>query len=540
MSSASHESSLKDYIFPLEAAHDFQNAGGPAQLAASHPKDWTQADNVFDFGVHLAEHEKGFHAFYCTAITSDRRLLAISTSTEHVLIYDIASQELRETLDGTGTVYFRPSATTKPAPGTTDPTLSKGTGRPADYTLVSSVPNTGRSKAPKANQLILWDLDRHGRLLDKEEEINADSFAAKAIEAIAPELGKRHEWTEDFIRASNLHTVFAEALSQVATEYRRRHNVIFDEAKLGSCGSVPISKDGRLLLYHTKNDTTQQGPRAPEKLPQVVVYDLDAGFEIHRLAGHTDTIMWSAVSPDGAHIASVSWDGSLRMYSALTGELEWATEPSKKQSWTGAFSPDSCLVAWSSRCGQVVQVHSVSDGKKLSTFPEELFEWCRCLQWHPHKAELALCAGKDAYIWDVLNGSGGKISQHFRIDDCGDLASRMVSVRAVGWMNEGPMLYLDISEGTKIVYNTESNAKEIFKRPVGAQTGYVEGGMYGVFLDDAGDEFYISIDGDAKVRYWRKGIAASRSWWEKDPGPAISGKKPFPETGKYVKVTRLG
>ncbi|EMD62683.1 hypothetical protein GGP41_003499 [Bipolaris sorokiniana] len=537
MAFISRETFLKGYLFPLGAVHDFENAGGAAQLAACHPKEWTQADNVLDFSVHLNESDKGSYAFYCTTITSDKKLLAISTSAEKILVYDIASQELRETLEGTGKVYFRPSVNTKTHSGIADQTLNKYAARPAGYTLVS-VSTTGRNKASASNQLILWDLDQHGRILDKEEGIDANALATKAINAIAPELEKRHEWTQNFIHTSTLHTMFAEALNQVATDYRTRHNTIFDDAQLGGFGSVSMSNDGRLFLYHLNNNPTQQGSREPEELPQVVVYDLDEGIELHRLAGHTDAIMWSAISPDSAHIASVSWDGSLRMYSVLTGELEWAAGCSKEQSWAGAFSSDSRFIAWSSKCGRVVQLYDVPDGKKRATFPVKLSDWCRSLQWHPHKTQLAFCAGKDAYVWDVLNGPDGKMLQHFQIDESCGTDSRMVSIQDIGWMDQEPTLYLDISEGTKIVYNTESNAKEIFRRPAGVVTGYVDGGMYGVFLNDAGDEYYISIDGDAKVRYWRRGIAASTSWWEKDPGSVASPKKTFPDTGKYVKITK--
>ncbi|EUC35866.1 hypothetical protein COCCADRAFT_24285 [Bipolaris zeicola 26-R-13] len=537
MAFLSRETFQKDYLFPLEAVHDFENAGSAAQLAACHPKEWTQADNVLDFGVHLNESDKRSYASYCTTISSDKKLLAISTSTEKILVYDIASQELRETLEGTGQVYFRPFVNTKPDTGIADQTHNKYAARSTGYTLVS-VSATGRNKASTPNQLILWDLDQHGRILDKEEGIDANALATKAINAIAPELERRHEWTQNFIHTSTLHAMFAEALNQVATDYRTRHNTIFDDAQLGAFGSVSMSNDGRLFLYHSNNNSTQQGSREPDELPQVVVYDLDEGIELHRLTGHTDAIMWSAISPDSTHIASVSWDGSLRAYSALTGKLEWAVGCSKEQSWAGAFSSDSRFIAWTSKCGQVVQVHDVFDGKKLATFPVKLSDWCRSLQWHPRKAQLAFCAGKDAYLWDVLDGPDGKMLQHFQIDeDCGT-GSRMVSIQDIGWMDREPTLYLEISEGTKIVYNNESNAKEMFRRPAGVTTGYVDGGMYGVFSNDAGDEYYISIDGDAKVRYWRRGIAASTSWWEKDPGPVASPKKIFPDTGKYVKIVR--
>jgi WD40 repeat protein len=277
--------------------------------------------------------------------------------------------------------------------------------------------------------------------------------------------------------------------------------------------------------------------RALENLPQVVIYDLDAGNEIRRFSGHTDAIMWSAISPDNEHIASVSWDGTLRMYSASTGEFEWVTEDSGGQSWAGAFSPDSKFIAWSSKRGRVIRVHNVIDGRKISTFREEFSDWCRCLDWHPTRPEIALCVGREAYIWDVFDGADGKTLQHFRMDD--DSAfHRLINVKAIGWMDGGRLLFLEMSEGTKLVYDTQSNAKELFRRPMGVNTGYVEGGFYGVLTTKQEQDFYLSVDGDGKARYWRTSVAAFPSWWEKEPAPTVIENKPFPETGKYVKITK--
>ncbi|RAQ99379.1 wd40 repeat-like protein [Stemphylium lycopersici] len=528
MTCITRESFLNDYLCPLEPAHDFGNTGGPAHFAPSHPKEWSQADSALDFGANPSGNEGSSYNGYYTAVSPDKKLLAISTAAEGIQVYDIASRELRESLEGTGSVCFRPFAARRDDCESSLQTRLQ-TLDPSGYVLMSSVPSTRQSRNPRADQLILWDLDQHGRTLDKEEPIDPSAFSTKAIDAIAPELEKNHEWTRCFIDASTLHTKFAEALSQVAADHVRRHNTIIGNARLGGFGSVPFSKDGKLLLYHSNDETTQQGMRAPAHLPQVVVYDMDTGIEVHRLMGHTDAIMWSAISPSNKHIASVSWDGTMRMYSASTGGLEWVTEPSGGQSWAGAFSQDSQFVAWSSKSGCVVQI---------SVFPGKFSNWCRTLEWHPSKPQLAMCAGNEAYVWDALDGFDGKTLQHFRLDDHRSLGSSMASIEAVGWLEEGRMLYLETSEGTKIVYDAESNTKEMFRRPAGVPAGYVHGGIYGLFTDEEGRDFYICVDGDRTVRYWRKGPAPAGSWWEKDPNPSASEKKAFPETGKYVKITK--
>ncbi|KAF1942380.1 tricorn protease domain 2-containing protein, partial [Clathrospora elynae] len=500
------------YDFPIEPVHDFERADIPARLAEGYPKDWPLECDALDFGADGGKEDELAYTSYYTAVSVDKKLLAISTSAARILIYDIESKELRQVLEGVGSAEFRPTITRVKSVDDTGSAAGDGSVRPG-YTLVSSNSDEASRGGSKVNQLILWDLDQHGRILDEEETIEPDAFAKKAIDAIAPELAAGYEWTREFIDASTLHVEFTKALSQVATDHRRRHNTVIDNANLGSFGSTCFSSDGKLLLYHSNYRTTQHGMREPEKLPQVVIYDVDAGKEMHRLSGHTDAIMWSAVSSNDEYVASVSWDGTLLMYSASTGELTWVTADSGGQSWAGAFSPDSKFIAWSSKSGK-----------------------CRCLEWHPTKPEIALCVGKHTYVWDVFDGPDGKILQHFVMDD-GNGRRDMADVQAIGWMDEGRLLFLEMSEGTKLVYDTQSNAKELFRRPMGVNTGYVKGGFYGVFAKDE-QAFYMSVDGDGKARFWRTSVAAFPSWWEKEPTPTVTEKKPFPETGKYVKATK--
>ena len=66
----------------------------------------------------------------------------------------------------------------------------------------------------------------------------------------------------------------------------------------------------------------------------------------------------------------------------------------------------------------------------------------------------------------------------------------------------------------------------------------MDSGFYGLFYKEGEKDFYLSVDGDGKARYWRDSVAAFPSWWEKEPAVATPEKKPFPETGKYVKITK--
>jgi hypothetical protein len=518
---------LDEYVFPRNPTRDFERDGFPAQFASGHPWtwEWCSHNDVIDFGKGtICEGEKSYKGFH-SALSSDQKLLAISLSWERIFIYDVFSKELRATLEGSGQVAFRPAH---------EPEKH-------GYNLISSLSDHESRSGISNNRLILWDLDQHGQVLDQEEPIDTAAFATKAIDAILPELISEHEWTKDFTQASNLHSEFEKALSKAAADHRRRHHIAFQSARLGNFDSVTFSDDGRLLLYHGENGTTQRGMREADKLPHIVVYDIDMNQEVHRLYGHTDTIMWSAISPDSQHIASVSWDGTMRMYSSTTGELEWVTDESEGQSWAGSFTPDSKHIIWSSKSGRVIQVHDVGDGHKVSTFQEPLDDWCRDFVWHPAGEQVALCVRKHAYIWRPFDGPNGTVLQHFVLDE--DKTWRnMATVQAVNWLENGKALALHFSEGTNIVYDLETNSKEVFMRPKGMESAWSGFGFYGVLSGPDHPEFYISVDGDAKVRYYRTSVPAYPSWWEREPGEKVDAstpKKMYPETGKYVKITKV-
>jgi hypothetical protein len=93
------------------------------------------------------------------------------------------------------------------------------------------------------------------------------------------------------------------------------------------------------------------------------------------------------------------------------------------------------------------------------------------------------------------------------------------------------------------VYDAQTNSKEVFARPKGVDAAWVDSGFYGILEDNVqGQEFYLSVDGDGKVRYWQTSVPAHPSWWEKEKGESeveALEKKTFPETGKYVKITKV-
>jgi WD40 repeat protein len=518
---------LNEYSFSWNPARDFERDAQPAEFASGHPWtwEWCGDEQTLDFGKDIVNNsEKSFQSFH-SALSSDQKLLAISLSYDRILIYDLASKELRATLEGSGQVAFRPAQ------------------QPGDqgYNLISSISDFESRSGTSNNRLVLWDLDQYGRIVDEEEPIDTAAFASKAIEAILPQLVSEHEWMREFVEASNLQTEFQKSLSRTAADHRRRHHTSFTSARLGSSNCTPFSNDGRLLLYHGENGSTSGSMREADKLPHVVVFDIEANAEVHRLRGHTDLIAWSAISPDYQYIASASWDGTMRMYSSSTGGVLWVTDDVGGQSWAGSFSPDSKHILWSAANGRLIQVLDVTDGHSVSTFEEEVSDRIRDFTWHPEEDQVALCVGKHAYLWRPFDGPHGTISQHFVLDE-DKTRPGTVGLRNAQWIENGRALALHFVEGSNLVYNMQTNSKEVFARPKGVRCVWSGSKFYGVLSGPDQPDFYLSVDDDAKARFYRTSVPAHPSWWDKAPEEkeaAVSSKRLYPATGKYVKITKV-
>ena len=87
---------------------------------------------------------------------------------------------------------------------------------------------------------------------------------------------------------------------------------------------------------------------------EIWIYDAHTGEELALLAGHAGWVLSVCFSPDGATLASGSWDGTVRLWDVTAGEhLRTLT---RHTGWvsTVCFSPDGATLASGSRDGTVL------------------------------------------------------------------------------------------------------------------------------------------------------------------------------------------
>ncbi len=81
--------------------------------------------------------------------------------------------------------------------------------------------------------------------------------------------------------------------------------------------TVKFSRDGKLLVAGSSDDDPQTGAR----LGEVRVYRVDDGQRVATLADQKTAVYSATFSPDGKHVATGGFDGTLRLFEATTGKL---------------------------------------------------------------------------------------------------------------------------------------------------------------------------------------------------------------------------
>jgi WD40 repeat protein/predicted Ser/Thr protein kinase len=136
-----------------------------------------------------------------------------------------------------------------------------------------------------------------------------------------------------------------------------RHDQAVLRGHTGTVSQLAFSEDGRHLVSASYNLPDLPGDGT------VRFWEAAPDATLPLLAGHTSYVYPVAYSPDGRWIASGSWDNTVRLWDAATGEA-CATLPHASLVRALAFTPDSTrLVSAGGEPGGVVHVWDLSTGR---------------------------------------------------------------------------------------------------------------------------------------------------------------------------------
>ncbi|KAF5855205.1 hypothetical protein ETB97_009674 [Aspergillus alliaceus] len=251
------------------------------------------------------------------------------------------------------------------------------------------------------------------------------------------------------------------------------------------------------MVFFSQNKTTQEESREAAALPCVNLWDIETRSFQHQLLGHTDRIMWAAMSPNNKLVASVAWDGTARVWDAWSGSCLHVLGPLGGQLWSGAFSSDQKFLAFSQGNPRTyIHIYDIATAQSVSRF-DRLHMATRSLSWRLDRTMLA-CGADDGTlcIWDPYTGEE-RMRWCLAFDDF--LMRRFANTRAVQFVDCGRKLAFQIREGTVEVYDFESNLKQQFTRGVEDK---IDRCPTSEMVCSGDSKFVVVPDMDGSLRIW--------------------------------------
>ena len=275
------------------------------------------------------------------------------------------------------------------------------------------------------------------------------------------------------------------------TSHEQEHRLCF-EGELGS-----FSPDGKMMVFFSQNETTQEDTQEAASLPCVNLWDIETRSFRHKLLGHTDRVMWAAMAPDNKLVASVAWDGTARVWDASSGSCLYVLGPFGGQLWSGAFSPDQKYLAIiQGNPKSYVHVYDIATEQPVSCF-DGFHLPPRSISWSHDGAMLAGGANEGKLcIWDPYTGEE-RMRWCLAFDN--PLMRRFATTRAVQFIEGGRKLVFQLREGTVELYDFESNLKQQFTREVGDR---IDRCPVSEMVCSRDSKFIVVPDVDGYLRIW--------------------------------------
>ncbi|KAJ9194489.1 hypothetical protein DTO164E3_4183 [Paecilomyces variotii] len=468
---------IQGALSPPVLLSNFQKEGESATFSSGYPKQWGEELKTFAFDKRINS----------ASLTHDEKFLALGVG-QDILIYDVATFRVIETLRGpvaeVGYIQFAPEGFSS---------------RHGGYMLVSDTSSTVRSEP----LIVIWYLNANGGSREKQRSIDVQLVTAGAVDRafeILSTLDPSDNWSRSEEAVSLLETRFRNTIEEAARLHNASRQVLISKATFPGFGSVVFSPDGCRLLY--KSVTTDERAGRQE---QVMVYDVASRKNLLRLEGHTGAIVWAGYSPNGRHIASSSWDQTLKVYSAENGTLLRSYGHTGGQNWGASFSPDSRFIAVGTGSRKVF-IWEVNDPQATAIEINGFPAWVRSLDWSPDSKLLA-AGGRNGKLV-VFNIHTKQTEQVWQIDK-ENSGLGFVEINDIRWLNiksanreeSREVLAFNPGNASLLIYDFDTN-QELYFGPK-ADSPWSPGYWHSTIKAFYRSGLIGSIDQDGKMRVWK-------------------------------------
>jgi WD40 repeat protein len=228
--------------------------------------------------------------------------------------------------------------------------------------------------------------------------------------------------------------------------------------------------------------------------PSIHLWDVETRSLRYILPGHAHAISWIGISSNNLFAASISYDGTARVWDVNAGVCLQVIDPQGGHLWCGAFSPDSKYLAISQQNPNALLVYDIAAGNSISSV--EMREIIP-MAWSPGSSLGAVGLGCGSLC--LLDPYTGVFKMQWSLGFKEYLMQSYASIRAVQFLDEGKKLAFLVIKGTVEVYDFETNLKQQFTRDPKVKIAKCPRAEVVCSHDS---KFKIVADVDEEIRIW--------------------------------------
>ena len=304
----------------------------------------------------------------------------------------------------------------------------------AEASLATAVAASDAAQAEASLRATAEADAREQRQIAESERDLAEQNALEAVRARqSAEASAREAETSAHEAETSAHE--AELQSRLATA-RELAAAAVDQ--LGSDPQLSL-----LLALEAVNLTLSNGDSTPAEAEDALYRALQTSQLQLTLSGHTDWVGNVAFSPDGARLATASYDTTVKVWDAATGQELLDLADHSRVVNSIAFSPDGTRLASAAADGFII-LWDAASGRRLGVIDNQSIP--RAIAFSPDGERLAVAnADSSVRVWNVrANQSLLRLFRH------------TASLRDVAFSPDGALFASGGEDGRVIVWQTET------------------------------------------------------------------------------------